>query len=134
LVLPPLGLVLGGVLTDADLFGWGWRTIFLINLPIAVIAFVSCARLVPETREPSAPRPDVAGAALLSAARVAVVYPLLEGRSLGWPGWIWLVLAAGLASLVALAWVEGHRQHGRVASLMQPKLLRIPAFSAGPVV
>jgi EmrB/QacA subfamily drug resistance transporter len=129
-----LGLVLGGVLTNADLFGWGWRTIFLINVPIAVLAFVSCARLVPETREPSALRPDMVGATLLSATLVAVVYPLLEGRSLGWPGWIWLVLAAGLAGLAALAWVEARRQHGRVAPLMQPQLFRIPAFRAGLVV
>jgi hypothetical protein len=60
------------------------------------------------------------------ASLVAVVYPLLEGRSLGWPGWIWLLLAAGLAGLAALAWVEARRQHGRVAPLMQPQLFRIP--------
>jgi hypothetical protein len=68
------------------------------------------------------------------ASLVAVVYPLLEGRSLGWPGWIWLLLAAGLAGLAALAWVEARRQHGRVAPLMQPQLFRIPAFRAGLVV
>ena len=46
------GLVLGGLLTDADLFGWSWRTVFLINLPIALASLVAGARVVPETRDP----------------------------------------------------------------------------------
>src|SRR3954451_19448367 len=66
------GLILGGLLTDADLFGWGWRTIFLINVPIALAALISAIRVVPETREPQAGRPDLLGAALLTGAIVAV--------------------------------------------------------------
>ena len=45
----------------------------------------TAVRLVPETRDRSAGRPDVTGAVLLAGALVAVAYPLLEGRSLGWP-------------------------------------------------
>src|SRR5919201_4460003 len=44
-----LGLVLGGMLTDADLFGWSWRSVFFINVPIAAVSLVASARLVPET-------------------------------------------------------------------------------------
>ena len=84
------GLVLGGLLTSADLFGWSWRTVFLINVPIALVSLVAGARVVPETRDRSAGRPDVVGAALLTAALVAIAYPLLEGRSLGWPAWVCL--------------------------------------------
>src|SRR5690242_14267124 len=126
-----LGLVLGGVLTDADLFGWSWRSVFFINLPIAVLAFAAAVRLVPETRDRSAGRPDVTGAVLLAAALVAVAYPLLEGRSLGWPAWAWLLLAAGLVMLAGLGLVEERRQHTRVAPLLRTRLFRIPAFTAG---
>jgi EmrB/QacA subfamily drug resistance transporter len=129
-----VGLVLGGLLTEADLFGWSWRTIFLINVPVAVVALVAAIRVVPETREPSAGRPDLLGAAVLSVAIVAVTYPLLEGRSQGWPAWIWLMLAAGLAGLAALGVVEEHRQYARIAPLLRTRLFRIPAFSAGLVV
>ena len=130
-----LGLILGGALTDADLFGWGWRTVFLINIPVAVISLVAAIRLVPETHEPDAGRPDLGGAALLAGAIVAIAYPLLEGRSLGWPAWVWLVLAAGITALVALGALEGRRQRAtRVAPLLRPPLFRIPAFSAGLVV
>jgi EmrB/QacA subfamily drug resistance transporter len=125
-----VGLILGGVLTDADLFGWGWRTVFLINLPIALVTFVAAARVVPETRDRQAGRPDLAGAALLAASIVAIAYPLVEGRSHGWPAWGWLVLAAGLAGLVVLGLLERHRSE-RVAPLLHMRLLRIPAFSAG---
>ena len=83
-----IGLVLGGVLTDANLFGWGWRTVFYVNVPVAVAALIAGARLVPETRHPAARRPNLPGAVLLAGSLVAIVYPLLEGRQLGWPAWV----------------------------------------------
>ena len=126
-----LGLVLGGMLTDADLFGWSWRSVFFINVPIAAVSLVASARLVPETCDRSARRPDLIGAALLTAAIVAVAYPLLEGRSQGWPAWIWLLLAIGVVTLVGLASVEERRQHRRIAPLLRTRLFRVPAFTAG---
>jgi EmrB/QacA subfamily drug resistance transporter len=129
-----LGLVLGGLLTEADVFGWSWRTIFLINVPVALVSFAAAVRVVPETREPAAGRPDLIGAALLTAALVAIAYPLLEGRSLGWPAWGWLVFASGIVLLAALALVEERRQHTRVAPLLRTRLFRIPAFTAGLTV
>src|SRR5215469_4039495 len=126
-----IGLLLGGILTSANLFGWGWRSVFFVNVPVALVSLVLAARFVPETRERSARRPDLIGAALLTAALVAIVYPLLEGRSLGWPTWIWLLLAAGLVTLGVLGFVEERRHHSRVAPLLRTKLFRIPAFTAG---
>ena len=129
-----IGLVLGGALTDADLFGWGWRTVFLINIPIAVIALVASIRVVPETNDPQAGRPDLGGAVLLAGSVVALAYPLLEGRTLGWPAWVWLVFAGGVVGLITLGVVEARRRSTRVAPLLRPRLLRAPAFSAGLVV
>jgi MFS family permease len=110
-----IGLILGGVLTDADIFGWSWRTVFLINVPIAIAAVTASIRFVPETREPQAGRPDLLGAALLTGAIAAVAFALLEGRTEGWPVWIWLLLALGLAGLLALGLVEDRRQHPKRA-------------------
>jgi EmrB/QacA subfamily drug resistance transporter len=126
-----IGLVLGGVLTDANLFGWGWRSVFFVNVPIALFSLIASAKLVPETRERSARRPDLLGAGLLAAALVAVVYPLLEGRRLGWPVWGWLLLTGGLLMLATLGLVEERRQRPQVAPLLRTKLFRIPAFTAG---
>jgi EmrB/QacA subfamily drug resistance transporter len=129
-----IGLVLGGVLTEADLFGWGWRTVFFVNVPVALASLVAAIRFVPETSDPEAGRPDLAGAGLLAAAIVAIAYPLLEGRDLGWPAWIWVLLAGGVGALVLLGAVTERRARAGVAPLLRTPLFRIPAFSAGLLV
>ena len=126
-----VGLVLGGVLTDANLFGWSWRAVFFVNIPVSACALIAGLRLVPETRDPAARRPDVPGAIVLASSLVAIVYPLLEGRQLGWPAWVWLVLAAGVAGLVGLGVVEARRGGRRSSPLLRAGLFRVPAFAAG---
>jgi EmrB/QacA subfamily drug resistance transporter len=129
-----VGLLLGGVLTEANLFGWSWRAVFFVNLPVAAGALVAGLRFVPETRDPGARRPDVPGAVLLAASLVAIVYALLEGRQLGWPAWIWALLAAGLAGLGTLGLLEARRSargNDRTAPLLRAGLFRVPAFAAG---
>ena len=129
-----VGLVAGGVLTEANVFGWEWRSVFYVNVPVAVAALIAGARYVPETRDPAARRPNLPGAVLLACSLVAIVYPLLEGRQLGWPAWVWPLMAAGVAGLVVLGLFEA-RQSGRpgqgVAPLLRTELFRVPAFAAG---
>jgi EmrB/QacA subfamily drug resistance transporter len=134
-----VGLLLGGVLTEANLFGWSWRAVFFVNIPVAVAALIAGLRFVPETRDPGARRPDVTGAVLLAASLVAIVYPLLEGRQLGWPAWVWVLLAAGVAGLGGLGLLEARRSGRRAegtapllkAPLLKAGLFRVPAFAAG---
>jgi MFS family permease len=121
------------VLTEANLFGWSWRAVFFVNIPVAAAALIAGLRFVPETRDPGARRPDVTGAVLLAASLVAIVYPLLEGRQLGWPAWVWVLLAAGVAGLGVLGLLEARRT-GRAdgpAPLLRAGLFRVPAFAAG---
>lgn len=126
-----VGLVLGGVLTEANLFGWGWRSVFFVNLPVSVVALLAGLRCVPETRDHAARRPNLPGAVLLASSLVAIVYPLLEGRQLGWPAWVWPLMAAGVAGLVALGLIEARKQGRKTAPLLRAGLFRIPAFAAG---
>ena len=126
-----VGLVLGGVLTEANLFGWGWRSVFFVNVPVAACALIAGLRVVPETRDPAARRPDLPGAILLAASLVAIVYPLLEGRQLGWPAWVWPLMAAGVAGLVTLGLIEARKPDRKTARLLQTGLFRVPAFAAG---
>ena len=126
-----IGLVLGGLLTGANLFGWEWRSVFYVNVPVAVAALIAGARFVPETKDPGARRPFVAGAVLLAGSLVAIVYPLLEGRQLGWPAWVWALMAAGVAGLVVLGLIEARRTSTTVAPLLRAGLFRVPAFAAG---
>ena len=98
------GQLIGGVLMAVNPAGLGWRSCFLINVPIGVAALIMAPRVIPESRDPAAPRLDRIGTLLATAALTAIVLPLLEGRQHGWPAWTWLSLAAApvlLAGFVA---------------------------------
>ncbi|MEV6096758.1 MFS transporter [Nocardia sp. NPDC051981] len=127
-----IGLLLGGVLTDADLFGWGWRAIFLVNVPVAVAVVALGALLIPGTGDRGAARPDLLGTLVLAGGLVAVVYPLVQGEANGWPVWGWLCLAAGVVALAGLALAESRRR--ATAPLLPLPVFRRPAFSVGLLV
>ncbi|PBC78379.1 EmrB/QacA subfamily drug resistance transporter [Streptomyces sp. TLI_235] len=128
-----IGLLLGGVLTDADLFGLGWRSVFLVNVPIAVVCLAAGAALVPADRERSAARPDLAGSLVLAGGLVAVVLPLVQGRGNGWPLWGWLCLAAGVLAVAGLALAQSRRRGGTVP-LLPARAFRLKSFSVGLLV
>jgi EmrB/QacA subfamily drug resistance transporter len=121
------GPVIGGALTDGDLWGLGWRAIFLVNLPLGVIALAGSARLLPESKADNAPTLDLAGAALVSLAAGLLVYPLIQGREAGWPAWTFVSMAASALALVAFVLVERTRK----SPLVTMSLFRKRAFSAG---
>jgi EmrB/QacA subfamily drug resistance transporter len=129
-----LGLIAGGALTSADLFGTGWRMIFIVNVPIAAAIFAISLTLVPETRVANPLRPDLFGTVLMAAGIVAVVYPLLEGQRRGWPLWCWALLAVGVVSLIGLFVVDSRHQERGAATLLPTPLLKVPAFGAGIAV
>src|SRR5713101_8140925 len=90
------GPLLGGLLIQHNLFGLGWRPIFLINVPVGVLAFAASAVLVRESKAANPPRLDPVGVGLISAALLLLLYPLVEGRQLGWPAWTVASMAASV--------------------------------------
>ncbi|MFG2130301.1 MFS transporter [Streptomyces sp. NPDC048751] len=129
-----IGLLLGGVLTDADLFGWGWRSVFLVNVPVALVTFVAGTILVPTTKERSAGRPDALGSLVLAGGLVAIVLPLVQGRQYGWPLWGWVCLATGVLAIAGLVVVETRRRADGTLPLLPGRAFRLPAFSVGVLV
>ncbi len=89
-----VGQLLGGVLVGANLGGFGWRLIFLVNLPIAFVAFLAALPLLRQTHGAKRPRLDIMGVVLSAATLSALVLPLIEGRENGWPLWSILVLVS----------------------------------------
>jgi EmrB/QacA subfamily drug resistance transporter len=75
-----LGPLMGGLLLE----WFDWTSVFLLNVPVALIAFVAGARLVPESRDPEPGRFDFPGAALSISALTALVYGVIEAPELGW--------------------------------------------------
>jgi len=122
-----LGQLLGGALIQADLAGLGWRTIFLINVPVGLAALPLVRRYVPESRGPSA-RLDLTGTLLGTGAVAALVLPLVEGREHGWPVWCWLSLAA--APVLTATFVATQARPGRTP-LIDLTLFRSRSFTIG---
>src|SRR4051794_5309840 len=126
-----LAPIVGGALIQLDAFGAGWRTIFLVNLPVGAAALIGAWRLMPTGRPAPGTRLDVGGVALLSGASLALIYGLVQGRELGWPVWIFALLAAGLAGFALFALYERRRD---AAPLIEPGLLRNHAYTSGMAV
>ncbi|WP_448002613.1 MFS transporter [Agromyces bauzanensis] len=127
------GPVLGGWLVDADLWGLGWRTVFLVNVPVGIVIFALAARFVPETRSPKPMRLDLVGVVLLSAVVLAFMVPLVEGQTLGWPAWLWVPVGAGAVLLVVFVAVERRRMSRDGSALLPMPLFADRGFSAGIV-
>lgn len=98
-----IGQALGGVLISLNLFGLGWRTIFLVNVPAAILVALFGIPFLKETREPDARKLDFGGMAMSMLALCALIVPLVEGREAGWPLWSVLCLCA-VPALVILLW------------------------------
>ncbi|WP_370645526.1 MFS transporter [Pseudonocardia sp. DSM 110487] len=126
-----IGQVLGGALVAADVAGLGWRTIFLVNVPIGIVTLVLAGRSVPESRSANPLGVDGRGTVLLGATLLALLVPLTEGRALGWPAWSIALLAAVPVLGLWLAAVErGVERAGRVP-LLPPSVLRLPSMRRG---
>jgi EmrB/QacA subfamily drug resistance transporter len=125
------GPLLGGLLVQADLFGLGWRTIFLINLPVGVLTLAAALALVPETREAKPPRLDLAGVGLVSIALLLLLYPLVQGHQVGWPAWTFASMAASLPVLAVFVAHQRRRGHRGGSPLVPLTLFRNRAFTGG---
>jgi EmrB/QacA subfamily drug resistance transporter len=126
-----LGQLIGGTLIQLDVFGWSWRTCFLINLPIGLVALLLVPRYVRESKAPGRPRLDLGGMVLATLAVTAVVLPLIEGRQQGWPLWAWLCLAAAVPLFAVFAMYERRVAATGGSPLVNPELFQERAFTAG---
>ncbi|MEU5885624.1 MFS transporter [Streptomyces sp. NPDC047461] len=128
------GQILGGVLVAADIAGTGWRSVFLVNVPVVLVGLFLAARAVPETRSRNPEPVDGPGTVLLAASLLALLAPLTEGRSAGWPLWTWLSLAAFPFVAAAFYAVErGADRRGRTP-LVPPSLFRLESLRRGLVM
>lgn len=126
-----VGPIVGGLLVTANVWELHWRPVFLINLPVGLVAVVGALRLLPESRSERALRLDWTGTALLVTGLMLLLYPVVEGRELGWPVWGWICIAASPVVLGA-AGVHQVRagRHGG-STLILPSLFRNRGFVGG---
>jgi MFS family permease len=127
------GQLIGGALLQLDPFGLGWRSCFLINLPIGVVSIIAARRLVPESRG-TATSIDLPGIALITATLTALVLPLVEGQQLGWPLWCWISLALVLPLTATFVLQQRRVQRAGMLPLIDRALLMVHGFRPGLVM
>jgi EmrB/QacA subfamily drug resistance transporter len=101
-----VGQVVGGTLVSADLWGTGWRPVFLINVPIGVVLLIAGARTLPGDRGEPGRGNDLPGLVILSLAVLALVVPLVFGHEEHWPLWGWLSMIGSAVLAAAFVAVE----------------------------
>lgn len=125
------GQIVGGVLVAADVAGTGWRSIFLVNVPVAVVGLVLAVRSVPETRSEKPAPVDVPGTLLLGLSLVTLLAPLTEGRAAGWPLWTWISLGVFPFAAAAFYLTERAADRRGEVPLVPPSLLRLDSLRRG---
>ncbi|WP_327236676.1 MFS transporter [Streptomyces sp. NBC_01317] len=130
------GQVVGGLLVSADLFGEGWRPVFLVNVPVGAVLLVLGARVLPKDRrgEPERSRSlDLPGLVLLAGAVSLLTVPLVLGQEEGWPLWSWLSLGASVVFFCGFLVFESRLARNGGAPLIAPRVLRIPGMALAAV-
>ncbi|KFX21879.1 MFS transporter [Pectobacterium betavasculorum] len=124
------GQVLGGWLVHANLFGLSWRSIFLINVPIGLLA-IAAARFIPESCTSLRPSLDWMGVLLVSVGLTLLLVPLIEGPGQGWPAWSLWMLATAAILLIIFYRQQEQRQLAGHLPLVDMRLLAQRRFLLG---
>jgi MFS family permease len=123
--------IVAGALIDANLWGTGWRLVFLINVPIGVLTLPLAIRSLPRGVSHPDVKLDIGGIWLVGLALVAIIYPLIQGRVDGWPAWAFAMLAAG--AILLLVFLRYERGRGK-NPLIEPTLLANRTYLSGIAV
>ena len=124
-------LMAGVILNVLDL---GWRWIFLINVPVSVVVTFAALAIVPESRSKEARQLDLGGVALVSTGLFALVFGIIQGRELGWPAWVFAMMATAVPLFAFFAHYERRKEARGGSPLVSMALFRDRSFSAGLVV
>lgn len=128
------GQVLGGLLVGAELLADAWRPALLLNAPVGAMLLLGARRglVVPAgAGAPAARRLDLAGAAVLAVALLALVVPLTFGRDAGWPAWTWLCLAGSGLALTGFAALERRVKARGRDPVLDLDVLALPGVATG---
>ena len=128
------GQILGGILVAADIAGTGWRSVFLVNVPVVLLGLILAARAVPETRSQRPEPVDGPGTVLFAVTLLALLAPLTEGRAAGWPLWTWLSLALFPFAAAAFYFVERREDRRGRTPLVPPSLFAVTSMRRGLVM
>ena len=125
------GPLIGGLLVTQNAFDLGWRSVFIINVPVGIALLITAALCIPESRAAKRVGLDVLGVVMISATLFLLVYGLIEGRALGWPIGIWIMMGASPVLLAVFIWYQSRRDKKSGSALVPPSLFHSRGYSAG---
>lgn len=128
------GPIVGGLIIATNLFGLDWRPIFLVNVPFGLLAIIAGMFLIPITKGDRTLKNDYVGMAISSVAILSIVYPLVQGQTMGWPAWLFAMMAGGMVLIAVFYLRERSRERQGKAVLLSPHLLHEPNFLLGAVL
>jgi EmrB/QacA subfamily drug resistance transporter len=123
--------IVAGALIDANLWNVGWRLVFLINGPIGLVTLPFAIRSLPGGISHPNLKLDVGGVWLVGLALIAIIYPLIQGQTDGWPAWTFALLAIGAVLLFVFVRYERRRRDN---ALIEPSLLTNRMYLSGIAV
>ncbi len=128
-----IGQIVGGLLISANLFAFGWRPAFLINVPTGTLLMFVAARFLPADPERRPGRLDGIGAIALSIALLLLVVPLVLGADEGWSAWVWVCLSASIPAFAVFVAAERRLTARGGRPVIDVRLLSRPAVLWGTV-
>jgi len=129
-----LGPIIGGILIQANIAGLDWRPIFLINIPIGIFGFFAAIKYLPNGKSPHPLKLDIFGTGLIIVALGLLLFPLIQGRELGWPIWAFVLMAASLPVFAFFWWWQLKKDKKDGSPLVIPALFDIHSFRIGAII
>lgn len=129
-----IGQFLGGLLPETDLFFDGWRLIFLINIPLGLLAVLLGIKYIRETAMERSQQADYKAVLYLCMVMIGFIFPIVRGRELNWPAWSFAMIAFSLFMLLVFI----RDQQGKIARgesfLMNLKIFNSREFNIGLLI
>lgn len=129
-----VGQIIGGLIVAANIWGLSWRPVFLINLPVGVLALIAAPLVLQESRAEDLRRIDVVGAFLSAAGLGLLLYPLVEGREAGWAGWCFAMIVASAGVLVVFAIHQHHKSRRNASPILDTRMFESRTFAIGVIL
>jgi EmrB/QacA subfamily drug resistance transporter len=127
-----VGPVLGGLIIQALGTDLGWRGIFMVNVPIGIVAIPLALRLLPRDRVTGQRESlDPVGVVLLATGVLLLLLPLVEGRQYGWPWWTWVLLGLAVPVVAGFGLWERRQRRRGLAPVVDITLFRVRSYAAG---
>lgn len=126
-----LGPIIGGGIISGNFFNQGWRCVFLINIPIGIVAAILAYKILPELKHNHEIKIDIVGTLIIGTGSALLIWPLIQGRTEGWPTWTWLSMVTSLLIFALFVLQQNFSVKRGGTPLVLPSLLKKPSYTFG---